>query len=79
MEKIIEAIENPKAMFIARILDNILVYAQLCFFILKITKTIAWSWWFVLSPLLFTIFIWVIGGIFALIVAKWVENKYDQN
>lgn len=75
MEKIIKAIESPKAMFVARILDKILVYMQVCFFILKITNTVGWSWWFVLSPLLFTIFIAVIGGIVGLYLARFIENN----
>lgn len=40
-------------------LSNLLTVA---FIVLKLCKVIAWSWWWVLSPL------WIIWGIFGLII-----------
>lgn len=47
----------------------------IAFIILKLTRTIAWSWWWVLSPLLILLGIAAIFGIIYLIAAVIVEHR----
>lgn len=47
----------------------------IAFIILKLTRTIAWSWWWVLSPLWIPLGIAAIFGIIYLIAAAIVEHR----
>lgn len=45
------------------------------FIILKLCNIIAWSWWWVLSPLWISAILWVILMIIVLLVGGWKNGR----
>lgn len=45
------------------------------FIILKLCGIIAWSWWWVLSPLWISTILWVILGVVILLVEGWKNGR----
>lgn len=45
------------------------------FIILKLCGVIAWSWWWVLSPLWISTILWVIFVVIALLVEGWKNGR----
>ena len=48
------------------------------FVVLKFTGTIAWSWWWVLSPLWISVILYVVMAIIALITLKIINNRLSK-
>jgi len=47
------------------------------FVILKLTKVVNWSWWWVLSPLWISVILSVVLIIIVLVIAVAIENHQD--
>lgn len=45
------------------------------FIVLKLCGIIAWSWWWVLSPLWISTILWVIFVVIALLVEGWKNGR----
>lgn len=45
------------------------------FIVLKLCGTIAWSWWWVLSPLWISTILWVIVVVIVLLVEGWKNGR----
>lgn len=45
------------------------------FIVLKLCGIIAWSWWWVLSPLWISTILWVILGVVILLVEGWKNGR----
>lgn len=45
------------------------------FIVLKVCGIIAWSWWWVLSPLWISTILWVILVIIVLLVGGWKDGR----
>ena len=48
------------------------------FVVLKLTGTITWSWWWVLSPLWISTILWIIMAIIALLALKVINNRLSK-
>lgn len=50
----------------------------LIFVTLKLSKVIAWSWWWVLSPIWITVILWVLVFVVAVVIANYIARKSED-
>ena len=49
----------------------------LVFLLLKLTGTVGWSWWWVVSPIIFAL-IMAVHNVLLWIGIRWAENLHEQ-
>lgn len=55
-----------------------LILLAILFIILKITGVIGWSWWWVLSPILIPLALWIVAMCvyaIAIMVDEWIKDN----
>ena len=57
---------------------DISVLLTIVFVILKLCGVIAWSWWWVVSPIVFAIGLFILSVII-LFILGWILSKGDEN
>lgn len=57
---------------------DISILLTIVFVILKLCGVIAWSWWWVISPIVFAIGLFILSVII-LFILGWILSKGDEN
>ena len=57
---------------------DISILLTIVFVILKLCGVIAWSWWWVVSPIVFAIGLFILSVII-LFILGWILSKGDEN